>query len=292
MIVVTGATGQYGNATINFLLQKGVASNQIVALVRNEASAERLKPLGVKVAIGDYDDYASLVNAFSGADKLLFISGSDIAKRLAQHQNVVSAAKEAGVKHIVYTSFQRKNETETSPLWMVAQSHISTEQWIKESGIAYTILRNNLYMDFLPGFIGEKVLETGVVYVPAENGKIAAVLRADMAEATATILSTSNHEGKVYNFTNTEAITYQAIADTITAVTGKAIQYVSPSASEYAQTLAKFQVPAEVIGIFSGFAVAQAQGELDVTSDDLTTLLGRKPVSVTDFISQVYTPKA
>jgi len=206
MIVVTGATGQYGNATINFLLQKGVANNQIVALVRSEAAAERLRPLGINVAIGDYNNYASLVKAFTGADKLLFISGSDIAKRLTQHQNVVNAAKEAGIKHIVYTSFQRKNETETSPLWIVAQSHISTEQWIKESGMTYTILKNNLYMDFLPGFIGEKVLETGVAYVPAENGKIAAVLRADMAEATANILSGSNHNNKMYDFTNTRAI--------------------------------------------------------------------------------------
>ena len=106
MILVTGSTGHFGNATINFLLEKGVNANEILALVRNEQSGDDFKKRGIGVVVGDYDNYASLVNAFKGVEKLLFISGSDVAKRLSQHENVVNAAKEAGVKHIVYTSFQ------------------------------------------------------------------------------------------------------------------------------------------------------------------------------------------
>jgi NAD(P)H dehydrogenase (quinone) len=167
MILVTGATGQFGNATINFLLEKGVEASQISALIRNEQSADEFKKKGVSTLIGDYDNYNSLLKAFTGVDKLLFVSSSDIIKRTAQHQNVIIAAKEAGVKQVIYTSFQRRNESENSPLGIVAQSHIQTEKWLKESGIDYTILKNNLYMDFLPGFIGEKVAETGVIFVPA-----------------------------------------------------------------------------------------------------------------------------
>ena len=289
MILVTGSTGHFGNATINFLLEKGVNANEILALVRNEQSGDDFKKRGIGVVVGDYDNYASLVNAFKGVEKLLFISGSDVAKRLSQHENVVNAAKEAGVKHIVYTSFQRKNETETSPIWMVAQSHIKTEKWLKESGISYTILKNNFYMDFLPGFIGEKVLESGVIYVPAENGKVGAVLRSEMAEGAASVLATTGHEGKEYDFTNAEAVTYQEIAETISKASGKTINYISPSAEDYGNTLAIYGVPAEVIGIFSSFAVAQAKGELDGESADLEKLLGRKPLSIKDFLTNLYT---
>jgi len=291
MILVTGATGHFGNATINFLLEKGVDASQISALVRNEKSAEEFKNKGISNLIGDYDNYNSLVTAFKGVEKLLFVSGSDIINRMSQHQNVINAAKEVGVKHIIYTSFQRKNESEASPLWIVAQSHIQTEKWLKESGIDYSILKNNLYMDFLPGFIGEKVAETGVIFVPAENGKVSAVLRSEMAEAAANILATDGHIGKEYEFTNTEAVTYQEIAQTVSEVIGKTITYISPSVEEYGKTLSGYGVPAEVIGIFSSFAVAQAQGELDIESSDLEKLLGRRPTSVNDFLIKLYSTK-
>lgn len=291
MILVTGATGHFGKSAIDFLLKKGIPSTNIVALVRDEDKASDLKSKGVVLRMADYDNAVSLVDAFRGVKKLLFVSGSDIRKRLAQHQNVINAAKETGVGHIVYTSFQRKNETETSPLWIVAQSHIQTENWLKESGIDYTILKNNLYMDFLPGFIGEQVLETGMIYVPAEGGKLSAVLRTEMAEAAANVLVTSGHQGKEYNFTNTEAASYHEIAQMISEVSGKKITYVSPTAEEYASTLAKYGLPAEVIGIFSSFAVAQAKGELDLESLDLERLLGRKPISVGNFLATIFAPK-
>jgi NAD(P)H dehydrogenase (quinone) len=288
MILVTGATGQFGNAAINFLLQKGVKAEQIVALVRSEAGVAAMNEKGIRSAIGDYNDYTSLANAFNGVEKLLFVSGSDIGQRLTQHHNVISAASEAGVKHVVYTSFQRKNETETSPLWIVANSHLQTEALLKASGMDYTILKNNLYMDFIPAFVGEHVLQTGLIYLPAGSGKVAAVLRSEMAEATATVLTTPNHEGKEYDFTHSEAVSYQDVAQFISERTGQVIRYVSPTAAEYAETLAKYQVPNEVIGLFSGFAVAQAQGELDVVSHTLEELLGRKPTSVRAFLNQIY----
>jgi NAD(P)H dehydrogenase (quinone) len=288
MILVTGATGHFGKLAINFLIRNGIAPQEIIALVREEEKAKEIAKTGVVLRLGNYNDYDSLEKAFTGVDKLLFVSGSDINNRITQHQNVIQAAKAAGVKHIVYTSFQRKNETTSSPLWIVAQSHIQTEKWLQESELQYTILKNNLYLDFLPGFIGEKMLETGVIYVPAQYGKISAVLRSEMAEATANILTTGGHNRKVYDFTNTEAVSYQEIAEKIATLTNKPIQYVSPSANEYAQTLTNLGVPAEAVAIFTSFAVAQSLGELDVESNDLSNLLGRKPTSVLDFLSGLY----
>ena len=288
MILVTGATGHFGESTIDFLLKKGISSTNIVALVRDEEKAADLKNKEVALRIGDYDNYTSLVNAFKGVEKLLFVSGSDIFKRGTQHQNVVTAAKEAGVQHIVYTSFLGKNETESSPLWLVAQSHLQTEALLKESGMNYTILKNTLYMDFVPAFLGEKVLETGVIYLPAGNGKVGAVLRSEMAEATANILTGSNHIGKIYRFTNHEAFSYQEVAQHLSETTGKTINYISPTADEYAHTLKEHGVPDDFIGLFSSFAVAQANGELEIVGSDLEQLLGRKPTSVKTFLNQVY----
>jgi NAD(P)H dehydrogenase (quinone) len=290
MILVTGATGNFGKSTIDFLLKKGISSTNIVALVRDEEKAAEIKSKGVALRIGDYDNYNSLIDAFIGVEKLLFVSGSDIFNRGAQHQNVVKAAKESGVKHVVYTSFQGKNETESSPLWLVAQSHLQTEAWIKESGIDYTILKNTLYMDFVPAFLGEKVLETGLIYLPTGNGKVGAVLRSEMAEATANILANSKHVGKTYRFTNQEAFSYQEVAQQLSEITGKIINYISPTADEYAHTLTEYGVPADFIGLFSSFAVAQAKGELDMVGSDLELLLGRKPTSVKTFLTQIYSP--
>lgn len=290
MILVTGATGQFGKSTINYLLERGISSSNIVALVRDEEKAVDLKNQGVALRTGDYDNYTSLVNAFNGVEKLLFVSGSDLFKRGTQHQNIVSAAKEAGVKHIIYTSFLGKDETESSPLWLVIESHLKTEAWLKESGLDYTILKNTLYMDFIPAFLGERVIETGMIYLPASNGMVGAVLRSEMAEATAKILTSSNHSGKTYGFTNPEAFSYQEIAEYLSEITGKTINYISPTADEYLFTLTELGVPADFIGLFSGFAVAQAKGELEMVGSDLEQLLGRKPTSVKTFLTQIYSP--
>jgi NAD(P)H dehydrogenase (quinone) len=292
MILVTGATGQFGQVAIDSLLAKGIAPSQITALVRSEAAAEKFTAKGIQIAIGDYNDYPSLVQAFKGVEKLLFISGSDVMNRSVQHQNVVKAAQEANVQYIVYTSVQRKNETANSPLWVVAESHLQTEQWLRESGIPHTILKNTLYMDFIPAFVGEHVFETGSVYLPAGDGKVSAVLRAEMAEATANVLLSPEHAGKVYDFTHNEAFSYNEVADILSQISGNTIQYTSPTAEAYAETLSKFGLPAEAIGIFSGFAVAQAQGELDITSNQLETLLGRKPTKIQAYLNKVYAKPA
>lgn len=290
MILVTGASGHFGSTAIHTLLENGIPASQIKALVRTPAAAEPWHPLGIEVALGDYDDYASLIKAFTGVSKVLFVSSSDLGHRLSQHRNVVLAAKEVGVAHLIYTSFQRTTESSASPLWGVAESHLQTERWIEESGIPYTFLRNNLYLDFLPAFIGAEVLQTGVIFVPAGTGRISAVLRSEMAEAAAKIVLTAGHEGKVYSFSHTESVSYETIAQHLAALSGKSVVYVSPEVDVYAKTLAEFGVPAESIGIFSSFALAQASGELDAPSTDLATILGRPLTPILEYITNIYFP--
>jgi NAD(P)H dehydrogenase (quinone) len=287
MILVTGATGQFGKSAIRFLLQEGTAASSISALVRDENKATDLKESGIILKKADYDDYNSLVSAFAGVDKLLFVSGSDIGKRGTQQLNVVKAAKEAGVKYILYTSFERVKEDGTSPIHFVSVSHLSTEKAIKESGIPFTIFHNNLYADFIPVFLGDKVLETGV-YWPAGEAKAALAVREDMAEAAATVIAGEGHDGKEYSISGEENVSFREIASIIAGITGKEIGYHSPTPEEYKATLTQAGVPAEYIQLFAGFAEAIKQGEFTTGKSDLEKLLGRKPTSVTALLTRIY----
>lgn len=288
MILVTGATGHFGKTSIDFLIKKGVPASSIAALVRDETKAADLKAKGVELRKGDYEDYDSLVKAFTGIEKLLLVSSSDISNRTGQQANAVKAAKEAGVKYILYTSFVRKDETDASPIAWVAQSHINTEKLIRESGMVYTIFRNNLYLDFVPVFIGEKVLETGIFW-PAGHTAGAYALREEMAEAAVNVLTSTGHENKEYNISNTGAWTFQQVADTISQVSGKNISYTSPARETYKSVLTQAGVPELYVNMFAGFAEAIRIGEFDsATGTDLEKLLGRKPVSLESYLSTVY----
>lgn len=286
-ILVTGATGQLGKEVVNQLLNKTNASN-LAVMVRDASKAEELKTKGVEIRTGDYNDYPSLVGAFKGIDKLYFVSGSDHLSRIPQHENVVKAAKEAGVKHVVYTSAQRKNDSDSSPVAIINEAHIKTENWLKESGMTYTILKHAIYLDMVPAFLGEQILETGVAYLPAGEGKVAFTLRADMAEVAAVILTSAGHENKIYEITNEKAVSFSEIAADISQLTGKSIVYVSPSQEEYFQTLSAARVPIDYAKLFAGFAEAFKQQELGLTNNTIETLIGRKPVSVAQFLKQVY----
>lgn len=286
-ILITGATGHLGTATVKKLIET-VNSKNIAVMARSAEKAAHLAQLGVEVREGDYSNYASLVQAFKGIGKLLFISGTDIAQRAQQHENVVKAAKEAGVKHIIYTSFQRKNESNNSPIAFLADSHIKTERWMLESGIVYTILRNNLYADVLPMFLGENVLQSGTIYLPTGNGKAALVLRDDIAEVCAKILATEGHENKIYNIANSVSVSFAEIAALLSEVSGKTVSYISPTADEFVNTLTQAGVPQEAVQGALGFSLAIQQGEFDQPSADIEMLTGRQPAPVKQYLQQVY----
>jgi NAD(P)H dehydrogenase (quinone) len=242
----------------------------------------------VEVAIGSYDDKTSLVNAFKDVDKLYFVSGSDVTKRGQQHENVVNAAVEAKVGHIVYTSFQRKNETSTSPIYFVASTHLLTENLLKSSGLKYTILKHGIYTEMIPIFIGDRIFETGVIFQPAGEGKTAFILRNDLADAGVEVLTGQGHENRSYELTGPEAVSYTQIAAKISAITGKNVSYVSPTPEVFAAELTKAGVPSEYIGLFAGFSVANKEGEFANVTTDLEKLIGRKGGSVEAYLQQVY----
>jgi len=285
--LITGSTGNLGSATIKFLLNK-VSPSEIAALARNEEKAKPLINRGVDVRIGNYDDYDSLVKAFQGIDKLLLISSSEMGNRAAQHINAINAAKEAGVKHIVYTSFIRQKDDPNSALWFIAKDHVETEEHLVNCGIPYTLFKNGFYMDMITDFIGENVLETQTVFLPAGDGKVNFASRKEIAEALANVLTSEGHENKSYNIGGETTTSFGEIAAFLSEISGKKINYVSPDAETYKQELAKHHVPEMYINMFTAFAIAFSENAMDVSSKDLTGVLGRTPADVKIFLTGIF----
>ena len=286
-ILVTGATGQLGSYLINKLLEK-VSPEEITALVRDENKAEALKNKGVQIVVGNYADYASLVKAFKGIDKLYFISSSEMMNRIEQHENVVQAAVEAKVGHIFYTSVQRKSEDGSSPSAIITNDHVKTDEIIKQSELTYTILRHGLYSDILPMFIGDKVIETGTIFLPAADGKAAFASRKDMAEAGAILLTTNGHENKTYEISSVDSLSFHDIAGILSELSANSIQYISPSPEQYVDQLRSYDVPEQMIQGASNLCVGIAQAEFDFPSNDLQNILGRKLETVKEFLKVAY----
>jgi NAD(P)H dehydrogenase (quinone) len=291
MILVTGATGQFGSKAIDHLLKKGAKPSELSALVRNVDKAKIFTEKGIDVRIGDYNDHESLINAFKGIDKLLLVSSNDkqaIENRTSQHINVINAAKEAKVKHIIYTSFVRKPHFEDSAIAAFQNSHVQTEGALKQSGIKYTILQNGIYLEMIPVFVGDKIAETGTIVFPAEAGKASFVLREELAEAAAHVVLTESHDNKTYQLTNTEAVNFAAIANALSIKLGREVEYSSPSIQEFEALLRNHGVPDLYIGMFTMWGSALAQETMDVEDNTLEQFLGKKPTSLIQFIDQVY----
>jgi NAD(P)H dehydrogenase (quinone) len=291
MILVTGANGHLGRAIVNSLLSKGVNPHEIIGLVREEAKALDLKAKGITLRVGDYDWYPTLVKAFDGVEKLILVSGRDLTARIEQHDNVLTAAKEAGVKHLLYTSFFDGNKVKNSPFDFVSSSVKATDITIRESGIPYTLFKDNLYVELLPTLFGQNVLQTGI-YLPAGDGKAAYVTRADIAEAVANVVLQEGHLNKQYDISNTENISLPEIAAFLSVQMGTNIGYTSPSKADYIATMEKNGLPLQFIKIFSAISEAIKSGEFQSSSTDLEMLLGRKPQSTTQFFKQTYFNKA
>lgn len=289
-ILVTGANGNLGRATISYLLKEGVAANTIYAMVRSEEKGQPFKELGVNLRIADYNDPASLKGVLENIDTLFFISSSDIMNRGTQHANFTDAIAASAVKHIVYTSFSRKNDTASSPLAFIADQHVATETWIVNSGIAYTILLNGLYADVLPQFFGENVLTQGVFY-PAGLGKAAYTTREDMAEAAAKVLTGAGHENQKYVLATDENLDLIQVAAMLSEISGSEVPYHNPSVEAYMQGLEAAGVPQEYIGPMSVFGKAIEEGEFEAHSKDLEKLLNRKPTKLNTYLQQIYTTK-
>ena len=287
MILVTGATGNLGKATINSLLNKDIAVSNITALVRDKTKAAEFRSKGIQVKVGDYEDFGSLKSAFQGVDKLLLISSSsDIANRFEQHKNIINAAKETDVKHIIYTSFDMKN-LQQSIMGKEVQYHAHTAAYLKQIAVPYTLMDNTMYADMIPFLSGKDILNNGIS-IPAGDGKTPFLPITEMAEANAVVLTTQGHENKEYIIAAETAFSFAEIAHLLSDITGKTIAYYQSEVSSYIARLVQEGFSEDDAAYLARFAGAIGKGEFDTNKSDVKQLLGRSPIGLKDFLRTIY----
>lgn len=279
MIAITAATGQLGQLVVQQLLSK-VPANQLVAVVRNPAKAADLASRGVAVRAADYDDPAALERALAGVEKVLLISGMDFGQRLAQHTNVVTAAKRAGVKFLVYTSLLRADATPLN----LGPEHAGTEQVIKASGLSYVILRNGWYHENYTASVPSALAHNAFVG-SAADGRIASAARADYAAAAVAALTGGAKVNHTYELAGDTAYTLAEFAAELSRQVGKAIPYVNLPESEYAKILLGAGLPPPLAHGLASWDVGASQGALFDPNRELSKLIGRPTTPVSAAIS-------
>lgn len=265
-IGITGATGQLGRIVVEKLKEK-IAAESIVALVR---SPQKAAGLGVEAREFDYVNTVNLSGALEGIDTLLLISGNEIGQRAIQHSHVIRAAKEAGIKWIVYTSLLHADSSSLS----LAGEHLATELTLKDSGIPFTILRNGWYTENYTGSLAG-ALAGGALIGSAGNGRISSATRSDFAAAAIAVLTGDNHQGKTYELAGDEAYTLSELAAEVSVQAGKVLPYKNLPESEYAAILKSFGLPEMFAEAIASWDVSASKGDLFDDGKHLSGILGR-----------------
>jgi NAD(P)H dehydrogenase (quinone) len=274
-LAVTGSTGVLGGMVARGLAEAGFSQR---LLVRDAGRAPELPDSSAVVA--DYADAAGSRSALQGTKTLFMVSASEAEDRLQQHCTFVDAAAEAGVQHIVYTSFFGAGPACTFTL---GRDHYATEQRIRDSGIAFTFLRDSFYLDFLPMLTGED----GVIRGPAGDGVMAAVAREDIARcAVAVLRDPAVHAGFTYNLTGPEDISLGQAAEVLTAATGRTVTFHNETVEEAYASRAHYGAPKWQVDAWVSTYTAIAAGELAGTTADVRGLTGKDPLSLAEFVKQ------
>lgn len=261
-IAITGATGQLGRLAIAALKARGATP---IALVRDTAKAT---DLGVPARAFDYRTADAA--ALAGVETLVLISSNDFDDRAGQHRKVITAAKEAGVGRIIYTSILKGD---ASPM-ILAQDHIATEAAIRDSGIAFTILRNGWYTENYTGALGA-ALEHGAILGAAAEGRVSTAARKDYAEAIAVTALEAGHAGKIYELAGDEGYTLAELAAEVARQSGKPVGFVNLPQADYAKALEGFGLPAGFAAVLADSDARAGEGALFDDSRTLSRLIGR-----------------
>jgi NAD(P)H dehydrogenase (quinone) len=274
-LAITGSTGNVGGRVARLLATRQVEQR---LLVRSPAKAPSLPQ--TEVVQASYADQDAVRRALTGVDVALMVSGSESEDRLAEHRSFVDAAAEAGVRHLVYTSFYGAAADATFTL---ARDHHHTEQHIERSGMSWTFLRDNLYLDFFPMLAGED----GVLRGPADDGRVAAVAQDDIAAvATAVLLDPTSHEGRTYDLTGPEAITLSEAAGTMSRILGRDYSFRDETLEEAHASRASYGVPDWQVAAWVSTYTAIASGELSGVTGDVERVTGRAPLSLADVLAR------
>lgn len=280
-IGITGATGKLGSKVVELVLAS-VPAEDVIVSVRNPDKAADLKARGVDVRHGDFDQPDTLEQAFQGVDRLLLISADgDNETRIRQHTQAVAAAERAGVTFIAYTSLANASESKN----IMAPPHVATEAAIVKTGIPYSFLRNNWYLENEIGSI-QGALAGAPWVTSAGEGKVGWALQHDYAEAAAAVLVGDGHENTVYELSG-PPLTQEEFVAALSQVLGKNIPVQQVSDAEYADVMKNIGLPDAVIPLVVGIQESIRNGSLDVKQSDFETVLGRPVTPINEGLRRI-----
>ncbi len=288
MIIVTGASGQLGRAIVTHLMAR-VPAQRIGVSVRDPEKAAEFARAGVRVRQGNFDEPATLADAFEGATQVLIVSSN--ARRsggdpLAQHKAAMEAAKAAGARRIVYTSHMAASATSAfSPM----HDHAATEGMLQESGLKWTALRHGFYASSAVDLLTD-ALKTGVATGP-QDGKVAWTAHADLAEAAAIILASDDmFDGPTPPLTAGKALDLADLVALVEPILGRKIGRAALSDDDWCAMMAARGLPDAVVGMMLGLFVAARAGEFAMVDPTLERLLGRAPLTMRAVLEQRLKP--
>ncbi|MFE6511468.1 SDR family oxidoreductase [Nocardioides sp. NPDC057767] len=278
-IAITGASGQLGRLVADQLLDT-VDPAEVVLLTRDPAKLADYAARGADVRAADFDKPEELVDAFAGVERVLLISTDVVGARVEGHRNAIDAAAKAGVRHIAYTSVPEP--TPDNPAGVVAD-HAATEEALRESGLAWTMLRNNLYADMQVDSVAQAAA-SGQLVTNAGDGGAAYVARADCAAVAVGVLTSEGHEGKAYDVTGPQAYTAADLAELATKQSGNPVEVVQVDDEAYTAGLVSAGVPDFIAPLFTSFGTATRLGKLATVTDVVEKIGGRTPTPLSALI--------
>lgn len=271
MLGVTGSTGELGGMVARELSDQGTPQ---CLLVRDLSSAPSIEHSTVRRF--DYADPRLTKAALGGVHTVFMVSGND-HERLAKHKAFVDTARDAGVRHIVYTSFLG---AAPDAIFTFSHDHFATEEYIAQSGVHWTFLRNNLYLDSIEGFVGAD----DVIRGPAGEGLVSLVARADIARTAAAVLrDPAAHRGRTYNLTGREALTLPQIAAIIALHRGTHVRFHNETVAEAYASRARADVARSTLDGWISSYRAIAAGDLAEVSRDIECITGHAPMTLSEF---------
>lgn len=276
MISITGASGQLGRQVVAALFERAPNAT-IVAGTRNPAQIQDLAAQGCRTVAADFDRPDTMEAAFAGASVALIICGTaPIESRIHQHRAAIEAARRAGVGRLVYTSFINPKRQSLFPY---AAVHEDSERYLMDSGLAYTILRNNHFVENLDNALA-LARQSGSLALPGAAGKVAYISRRDVAAATAAVLTGSRHENKIYDINGPQALDLFEVAALASRAWGMEVTASELDTDEYRRILADRGLPDFAVEAQIGIRLASGAGEYNTVSTDAERLAGRSLSSV------------
>ncbi|AJM76876.1 NmrA family NAD(P)-binding protein [Rathayibacter toxicus] len=280
-LVVTGTTGHFGRLAVEHLLARGTAASDIVATGRNTATLASLAAdLGVRTAVADFDDLASLDAAFAGAEAVLLVSGSEVGRRVAQHTAAIDAVSRAGAR-LVYTSAPKA----TTSALILAPEHKATEEAIAAAGIPAVILRNGWYNENYAQTVTE-LATAGSTLSSAGDGRVASAARSDYAEAAAVALVDASLVGTVHELSGDTAWSFDELATLVGEIAGREASIAHVSAEEHARLVSDADVPEGSVNFIVGLDANIADGLLGATDGSLARLIGHPTTPIRSFVEE------